>query len=283
MLSNKENPCHFPLLESVIDPLVLLLRKFLSEEFFFESEKRLGKSGNLFAVISAFIFLIIGFRFAIKFDSFNSFLMGIGFFIGVFLIQYISIKFIVPTVTSIQNLQTEISDSSFLDIIALLFFLGGLGALGVSIFFAIKLESFYLVIIGFGAFFSTLYVACLYLNPNLINVAVIESRGPAEDALGIISSFIKITARLVSISYGFWVSIGSIGLLYTTIDIFKGTANPLALLSYIWIFGVGLSYPIIAFFNFIFSMLGIQILNAILGLLPHLKAIAVLLKNSKSI
>jgi hypothetical protein len=142
MLHNKENPCHFTLLESTIDPLVFFLREFLSEELFLESERWLGKVGNFFAVVSAFIFLIIGFRFAIKLDSFNSFLIGIGFFVGVFLIQYISIKFVVPIITSIQNSQTAISDSSFLDIIALLFFLSGLSALGVSIFFAVKSMSF---------------------------------------------------------------------------------------------------------------------------------------------
>jgi hypothetical protein len=282
MLHNKENPCHFTLLESTIDPLVFFLREFLSEEFFLESERWVGKVGNFFAVVAAFIFLIIGFRFAIKFDSFNSFLIGIGFFVGVFLIQYISIKFVVPIITSIQNSQTAISDSSFLDIIALLFFLSGLGALGVSIFFAVKSDTFNLVIIGFGAFFSTSYAACLYLNPSLINIVVIESRGPAEDALGVISSFIKVTARSVVITYGSWILIGSICLLYATIDVFKGTSNPLELLSYVWIFGAGLSYPIIAFFSFIFSMLSIQLMSTILGLLPHLKSIAVLLKNSQN-
>jgi hypothetical protein len=162
------NPCSSRLIEGMLDPLVGHLKNFLSESFFIENERWLGKTGNIFAIIAAFAFLVIGLRFAIKEDSFNMFLMGIGVFLGVILVQYVAIKFVTPTLTGIQNAQTAISDNSVLSTIALLIFLSGLAALIGGIYMAIESDEFQLFLMGIGIFFSTLYASCLYLNPSLI-------------------------------------------------------------------------------------------------------------------
>jgi hypothetical protein len=275
----KHNPCHFSLLENAIDPFVILIRKTLSESFFFESENWIAKLGNLSAVISAFLFLTLGVRAAIKEDSFNAFMIGIAAFLLTLLVQYISIKFVEPTISSILNIQTSVSDSSILDIISLLFFLSGLGALVTGAYFAIKLDEFNDFLIGICMFFSASFAASLYINPNLVNIVIIESQGPAEDAIGVFSSFMKVSTRLCVIAYGIMVFGGTYIILDETIDIVKnqGFIEPWMLLLLI----VGLIYPIVSYFTFILSMLSVQITNSILKLTPQLKAIAVILKNSK--
>jgi hypothetical protein len=276
-----KNPCQFSILERTVDPLVSLIRILLSETFFFENEKWIGRIGNFSAILSAISILIIGCRTAIKDDSFNVFLISIAGFLMVLLVQYVAIKFVEPTIKSIKNIQTSVSDESVLDIIALLFFLSGIIAFCTSVYFAIKFDNFKLFLIGVGVFFSTCYAACLYINPKLVNIVVVESQGPAEDAIGICSSIIKVSSRLSVIAFGITIAIGTMLLIKGMIDLFNDKVYMYEIFGSLWILGAGLTYPIISYFSFILVMLNFQLLSTVLKITHYLRAIAVLLRNSK--
>lgn len=282
-MKNESNPCEFKFLENKVDSGISLLRELFSEIFFVKSERLFGQIGNFFSVIAAFTFLIIGISFAIKNDSFNAFLFGIVLFSTVILAQYISIKLVNPIITSVENLPTSISNSSILDIVALLSFLIGICFLIASIYFSVKFNELKLLIIGFGIFLSNSYAVCVFLNPKLINVSVSEGLSPARDLLSLMSAFAKMSARTVAITYGSLVSVGALGLLYESRIIFDYSYiqyEQIEIIIPISILGVGIFYPIISFFGLAFIMLNIQLMEALLGIVPHLKSIAILLRKT---
>jgi hypothetical protein len=111
---------------------------------------------------------------------------------------------------------------------------------------------------------------------------IVESSTPAGDALGIVSSVIKVLARSIVIVYGSWVTIGTIDLVFTTVSTFKDTGDyALAkIIGTVPLITAGLTSPISTFFIFTFAMLSIEWTSEILGINRRLEAIARLFRNS---
>jgi len=254
---------------SVFDAITDKLRSILTEEFFVSNERWLLKMGYLSGLVFSAHVLIVSTWGAIKTDSFAAFGVGIGVALATLVLLYISLKLMPACLALIENSPSSVANRSFLDIMGLLFTVLGCSIFIFLAYLAVKESSSTLFFIGLGVFFSFCYGATLFFTPKLISITVSEKTSAALEGISVFSSFIKVTARVVIINFGSWLLIGEISLILDTLNALTSEDEGIISLmisatSHIGLIGAGLLVAIFTYFSFIFSMLSIQIAEAIL-------------------
>ncbi len=273
--AKKEN-CNwvFNLIVKFIDSM----RKVLSEKLFEFLKKWLLILGNCGFYFASGFALLIGIIGAIRMNSFNVFAISLGYAIGFFILQYVAVKFANAGDKLIQNNKTGLSSTAFLDSIALLFMIGGILVLLVNSYLSIKLGIFTPFLEGLAAFMILELFALLSLNPKSITIKIEPETSAGQEAIGIVTFFLKSFMKLVPIIFGVGIIISTIILFIHSFGLFKDGVG----ISLAWIRISGdlptIAYiavlPLASYIVFVFVFLAIDVIRAILSIPSKLDKLA---------
>lgn len=242
----------------------LLTEKFL--EFILKWAKIIGHYGLIAAAFLGVLFAII---FAIRTNDFYAFLMGIAWFFLVFVVQYIAHKFSDAGENLIRANPTSMASKVFLDCVAFLFVIGGLIVLVSHLIGLIRNGNLGIFLQGLGVFVLFEFIAIVSFNFKTVTIEIVRETTAGQEAIGIITFFIKGLMKLVPIFFGVGVAIGTIMLFVDSIGLFSNQRIHGAWLSgnadASMILVAGL-LPFFGYILFVLYYLVIDIIRAILSL-----------------
>lgn len=201
----------------------------------------------------------------------SAILWGVGWLVALPLLQYTAIEFLGATRDLVHKNRTNLGSEAFLRCYALVALVAAILIFVGSIVWSI--DAGRLQIFLFGLAFTALSVATawLALNPSLIAINVSRQSSAGEEALGILSFFVKTGVRLVPIFYGVTLLVGAIhgvilllGMIGDTQIELIGAVNR-AELSAPMLLWAALS-PFLAYIAFVFYFLVIDLMRGILSI-----------------
>lgn len=216
---NAESTFHF-FAVNLLEKLVEVCRGLLTSnflEFCIKWITRIGHIGIIVAAALGFLFALI---FSILSNTFTGFLYGIVFVLLIFVLQYTARKFLNAGETLIGNNPTQLSSQAFLDCFAFLALIGGVVALIVQIIQAIQGAGLEAFLTGLGIFIFLEFLALLAFNPKEVNIKIEKTNSAGQEAIGIITFFIKAFMRLIPIFFGVLIVVWTIMLFIAFIGIF---------------------------------------------------------------
>jgi hypothetical protein len=184
------------------------------------------------------------------------------------LVQYTAASFSTAGETLVKSSPSQLSSLAFLNCFALLTFVTGWIVLFTLAFQAIKTEQLLLLWTGLGIFLLCEYLACISMNPGLVNLTINPRLAAGEEAVGILAFLLKALLRLVPIAFGAGVAIGTVSMAFQYINflaknLYPPTALALAQVSANWILEAGL-LPFAGFVGFAVLYLVINLIRSVL-------------------
>lgn len=252
------------LLADFVEKAVEAAQKFFNKELYLNLKKYSILIGSYAILIGAITKLLSSIVIAIKLESFILFGAGIIFVLLAGILSYLSIKFLDLEEDLIKNTPGQLTSNAFLDAIAVISLVVGIGILGGALYIGIKTSNLSLAGAGVGAFivFETLFI--LTKNPELLNIRIDNSSKIGYETLSIISLLIKSIARLVPIAFCVGLVIATILFFGNTIEAFKKVPNPSKVADQLFIISGAL--PLLSYLFFSFAHLNIDVVNSILSI-----------------
>jgi len=198
-------------------------------------------------------------------------LWGIGWLVALPLLQYTAVQFLDATRTLVNANGTSLGSRAFLRCYALVALIVALVALIAGVAWAIEAGTVSVFLSGLVIAALSLGTVWLALNPGLLAIRIDRQSNAGQEALGILSFFIKAGVRLVPIFYGIALLAGALYLIIVLLGMIGASqAEALAavmraeLAAPVMIWAV-LS-PFLAYVAFVAYFLVIDLLRGILGL-----------------
>ncbi|MCP4151264.1 MAG: hypothetical protein GY757_26205, partial [bacterium] len=158
--------------------------------------------GHYAVIAAAGLGFLFSFIYAMRSNDFQSFLFGIGWVLIIFVAQYTAHKFIPAGKKLIENNPTKLSSQAFLNCLAFLTLAGGIVIFIMGIVMAVRYKNWEPFYFGVGCFIFLEFVAMVSFNPKTITVDLVPDNSAGQEAIGIITFFIKALMRLVPIFFG---------------------------------------------------------------------------------
>ncbi len=254
---------------SLIDYLLDICKAKLNSQLFESNVTWLTVLGNYGLYLAALLGFIYGIGFAIKYDVFSIFLAGLGWVLLVFISQYTAGKLLSTSNNLIKSPPSQLSSTSFLDCLAVIYLIIGLLSFSYYIYIAIKIEVLDYFWMGLGSFIAWEYLAVISMHPKMLNISISKNTNAGEEAIGLLSFFMKGILKLVPIAFGSGILIGSTNLVIAIYNLVSGgdpmLANIKAFTSGVIIITSAV-LPFLAFIVFLIYYISIDIFRAILVL-----------------
>jgi hypothetical protein len=248
--------------------------KMLSEGRYDATETFIEKIGQYALMVAAVVGLLHGIVGGIKSDSLSNFLMGLGWVPLVAIMQYVAAKFSSAGDLLIRSSPSELSSRAFLLCIGLLSMVVGLLLpVGLTVA-AIRTDSWSLFGMAVGIFVICELVVCLCLHPNMLNIEISPVFGAGQEAIGVLTFFIKVPVRLVPIVFGCGAILGTLGMGWALIDLFRGSGqfNVLNLPAAEVVLAAA-AVPLVYYILFILCYLNMDLIRAVLSVPAKLDAL----------
>jgi len=260
-----------------LDLLLERLRKVLSEDQYASLGRMAVKIAH-YALIAAAALTVLCGLVALKFDGAGARLFGLSVLLGIvlLLLQYLGVKFLSAGQGLIDSTPTRLSSRGFLDCVALLAVLLGIVSLVGGIAQAIDMEAAAPFWRGLVAFLVALVFLWLALEPKMTNTKIEKTASAGEEAIGILSFFLKGYLKLVPIVFGVLILVGTAALLVvffrtvgadSPLEVVRSFAEAYGLVAY------GAAFPFIAFIVFLLLYLLLDLIRSVLVLPNKLDAI----------
>jgi len=231
---------------------------------------RVTVAGHWSLLAVAVLGLVVELVAAVSYNG-SAILWGVGWLVALPLLQYTAVQFLGVTRDLVQSNRTQLGSEAFLRCYALVALVAAILIFVGSIVWAV--DAGRLQVFLFGLAFTALSVATawLALNPSLLSISVNRGSSAGEEALGILSFFVKTGVRLVPIFYGVTLLVGAVyGVLLllgmigdTKIELIGAVGR--AELSAPILLWAALS-PFLAYVAFVFYFLVIDLLRGILSI-----------------
>ena len=234
-------------------------------EFCIKWATMIGHFGLVVAAGLGFLFALI---FSIRTNTFQGFLYGIAWVLLIFVVQYTAHKFSTAGETLIKNNPSQLSSKTFLDCFGFLVLIGGVIILIIHIVQAIQVGSFYLFLLGLGTFIFLEFIALISFNHKEATIDIVEGNSAGQEAIGIITFFIKTFMRLVPIFFGVGVAIGTIILFIDAIGLFGDNVavawmrGNITAMQILW----AALLPFFSYILFVLFYLAVDVIRAILSI-----------------
>ncbi|MCP5106124.1 MAG: hypothetical protein GY950_22250 [bacterium] len=230
--------------------------------------KWLTKIGHLAILAAAGLGFIFALIYVIRSNRFDAFLLGIIWVLIIFVLQYTATKFLPVGETLIKNNPTRLSSRAFLNCFAFIILLGGVIMLIMGIIDAIKYKALFPFLWGLGVFLLFEFVALVSFNPKEISIDVVENNSAGQEAIGIITFFIKTFMKLVPVFFGIGVLLGLVMLCIKAFGLFGDNFQQA------WFFSKRISeqilfailLPFLSYIFFALAYLVIDVIKAILSI-----------------
>jgi hypothetical protein len=253
------------LLEKIVD----FFKSLLTENLLNFCIKWLSIVGHFGIIVAAGLGFLFSLIFAIKVNSFNGFLMGIVWVLLLFVIQYTAHKFSSAGENLIKNNPSQLASKTFLDCFGFLVLIGGAVMFIMSLVDLIKGAPFKVFLEGLAIFVFLEFVALVAFNPKTIMVKIVKNNSAGQEALGIITFFIKTMMKLIPILFGALIVIGTVMLFVYGIKLFGDGAG------FAWrVIQIGVApqiiyaalLPFLSYLGFVLAYLIIDLIRAILSI-----------------
>lgn len=132
----------------------------------------------------------------------SAILWGVGWLIVLPLLQYVAVQFLGATRSMVVSNSTTLGSQAFLRCYALVALVAGIAALVGAVAQGIETRSVQVFLYGVGVTALWLATAWLALNPSLLGIRINRQSGAGEEAIGVLSFFVKSGVRIVPIFYG---------------------------------------------------------------------------------
>jgi hypothetical protein len=242
-------------------------RQLFSLGRFERLETVLIRAGHAGLLAVGVLGLLAGIVIAIKTNTLSNLLFGLAWIPLVLVLQYVAAKFVSAGSLLLRASPGELSSRAFLDCVGLIGFLAGLVFFIFGTFTGIREESWAVFGMGTGAFAAACCFLVLTLNPDTLNIAIRDYSSAGQEAIGILTFFMKVFLRLVPLSYGVGVMIVAVLMVVGEVQIFKGNINDfMELGGTLFLTGYIALLPLGAYLLFVLYYLGIDVLRAILSL-----------------
>lgn len=206
----------------------------------------------------------------------SAILWGVGWLVVLPLLQYTALQFLGATRSMVTSNSTTLGSQAFLRCYALV----ALVAAIVTLIYAIvrSVDSASVQAFLFGLAFTALWLATawLALNPSLLGIRINTQSSAGEEAIGVLSFFVKSAVRIVPIFYGVTMVVAAIHAIIVLLGMIGDSQSEL-------IFAVGraeLSAPIVmlaalspflAYIAFVFYFLVIDLMRSVLAIPSNLR------------
>lgn len=253
---------------NLLEKLVEVFRGILTSnllEFCIKWITRIGHIGVIVAAALGFLFALI---YAFRMDRLTIFLTAIIWVLLIFVLQYTARKFLNAGETLIGNNPTQLASQAFLDCFAFLALIGGVVALIIHIIQTIQGAGFEVFLMGLGMFVFLEFLALLAFNHKEVNIKIVKSNSAGQEALGIITFFIKAFMRLIPIFFGVLVVVWTIMLFIAFIGLFGNAPGNAWMRGNYYatqILGATL-LPFIAYIFFVLLYLCVDVIKSILSI-----------------
>jgi len=252
----------------IYDRLMACIRRQVNAEFLsasFRAMRLCGHHGITVAMIVGLLFVVF---LGIKTDSLLVICYGLLSVMMLSVFQYTARRLLGAIDLLMASTSTRLSSSAFLDSFALFNLALGVAALVSLSILAIRTSSLTLFLLAVGVSTLCEFVGCIALNPTTINVAFSQEARAGEEAIGIISIYLKVFLRLVPIGFGVGVVLGTLGLVVGSVLIgFGGSKAAQGILlgtTSGWVVLISAALPFFGYGIFVLYSLGIDIIRSIL-------------------
>jgi len=254
----------------MLERFVEWIRGIFTEKILAFTLKWTKIAGHYGMVVAAFLGLLFAFIYAIRVNDFFAFLYGIAWFLLVFVVQYTAHKFSDAGEVLIENNPTRLSSKAFLDCVAFLFLIGGLVLFIVALIGLIQTGDLQMFLGGLAIAVFFEFVALISFHYSTITVEVVKESTAGQEAIGIITFFLKALLKLVPVVFGVGIVIGTVMLFINSFGLFGNEMR----IANAWITGnmtasqillIGL-LPFISYVVFVLYYLVIDIIRAILSI-----------------
>jgi len=205
---------------------------------------------------------------AVKTDRLSFILMAAAGFISLAVFQFVARTLIVTLESLVKSTPTRLSSRAFLECFALATLILGIIVLGTCIYYSIQFESLELLYSGIGSFVFLEFTACIALHPQFLGISTEPNVSAGEEAIGVVSFFIKLLVRFIPIGFGLGAILGAIGFLIASSLMITGSERALnamkfAVASTVALLSSGL-LPFLGYIFLVFGYIQIDALRAIL-------------------
>lgn len=204
-------------------------------------------------------------------------LWGVAWLVVLPLLQYTALQFLGATRSMVTSNATSLGSQAFLRCYALV----ALVAAIVTLIYAIvrSIDTTSVQVFLFGLAFTALWLATawLALNPSLLGIRINTQSSAGEEAIGVLSFFVKAAVRIVPIFYGVTMVAATIHAIIVLIGMIGDTQAELI----IAVGRVELTAPIVmlaalspflAYIGFVFYFLVIDLMRSVLSIPGNLRA-----------
>ncbi|MCK5058592.1 MAG: hypothetical protein KAT34_18195 [Candidatus Aminicenantes bacterium] len=228
----------------------------------------IGHIGLIVAAVLGFLFFIIA-AIRVPAGAGTLILYAIIWVIVVFVLQYTAYRFLPAGDNLIKNNPTRLASKAFLDCVGFLAMLAGIVALFYHIYLAIKLPSLSAFLTGLGMFVFLEFIALIAFNVETASMEIVGEASAGQEAIGIVTFFMKTLLRLVPIIFGLGIAVFTVIMFIDSFGLFSDTRISAALASgtasAIMIAQFTL-LPIASYILFVLFFLIIDIIRAILAI-----------------
>lgn len=254
------------LLTRYISALLEFLRKLFTPGTYDTIAKWVTYVGNWALILSAPLGLLVSLFLAIVAKEWSVLLYGVAWVVAVPILQFVAHKFRTAGDTLVKSSPTRLSSASFLDCYALIGILVVLAFVVLGIVSAIQQVSFVPLLTDLYIAILAGFAVWLAFNPAMLNIEVGGDAGAGQEAIGIISFFVKSVVKLIPFIFGAGAVIGAVILLVDCVAAF--TATPLEAFAYattaVYILIFAALAPFIAYLAFLFTYLAIDFIRSVL-------------------
>ncbi|MFH0953594.1 MAG: hypothetical protein V1873_04625 [Verrucomicrobiota bacterium] len=251
------------------DRLLAGAKRRLTPAFFESSTARLTRYGHCALLLAAAVGLLSSIVITIKHDTFSAFVSGLGWVLLLLVLQYTAVKFESSGDTFVKGNPSQIASPAFLDCVALAnFIVGWLFLLGFLVI-AIQAQRMNALLFGACLFVLCEYLACLAMNPALLNISAASQAGAGEEAVGIIMFLMKAFLRLVPVAFGTGLVLGALRLVVDCVQLLRGRGDVFAAIGQpgsVSLTVAAAALPFFGYILFVLCYLHLDVIRAILAI-----------------
>ena len=240
-------------------------RRVLSRDLFEGGSRWLTRLG-LFAIVVAAAAGLIASLVQIKDGGIARLGVAVAWVVACGVLVYVAKRFLGAGETLIAGAPTKLASPAFLDCVALLTVLGGIVALLGGAYMAITVKALDQLLSGVVVFIVCEVIACIAMNPSMICVDVEAGASTGEEAIGVLSFFVKALVKMVPLVFGI-ATIG--GAVILIVSIFQSFGEHVAGMPFRSYQGMQITFlagllPLAAYLVFLTYNLTIELMRAVL-------------------
>lgn len=260
---------HNPLMfVKVLDRMIDWARRVIPQELFNVISRFLARVGYVSLLVAAPVGLVFGITAGIKEERFSIALAGLAFALLMLIIQYAANKLLTAGETLTLASPTVMESDAFLRCVALISKITAIVVLISMTVIAIQNDNWSTFWTGVGAYLLLVALSFIAIHPALASTSVVErsSTSAGEEAIGIVSFFVKAFMRIVPIIFGVTAFAALVLLVIATFQQFRDRASLADGMATSRMLIQTALLPLAAYVGFALFCLQVELLRAILSI-----------------